>query len=181
MKNQFCIKKNEIKNSYDRIGMLPIQKIEDDHYVSEKQKYFLYFPLDWITTMAAGSGPKFCENCKKHGIVDDIFIGFCSDCAIYTYDNKRGHGFINGVEDLNMVEKETSASYTYLKYSKYAFPIDNINKKPLDLNKLLDKRKNSFHEISELISEKTRSKSSETSNDTRSTSVNSELSFRLSD
>jgi hypothetical protein len=59
--------------------------------------------------------------------------------------------------------------------------IDNINKKPLDLNKLLDKRKNSFHEISELISEKTRSKSSETSNDTRSTSVNSELSFRLSD
>lgn len=161
--------------------MMPIQRIEDDYYVYEKQKFFIYFPLDWITTMAQGSGPKHCENCKKHGIVDDIFIGFCSDCAIYIYDNQRGHGFINGVEELNMAEKTTSASYTYLKYSKYAFPIDNINKQPLDLNKLLDKRKNSFHEISELISEKTRSKSSETSTGSRGTSVNSELSLRLSD
>lgn len=162
--------------------MTSIQKIEDDYYVCEKQKYFIYFPLDWITTMTPGTGPKHCENCKKHGMVNDIFIGFCSDCAIYIYDNQRGHGFIDGVEDLNIEEKATSASYTYLKYSKYAFPIDNINKPPIDLNNL-SKRKNSYSEFSDMIREMTRSKSSETSSGTISsmaTSVNSELSFRLS-
>jgi len=155
---------------------MPVERIEHDHYVCEKQKYFLNFPFEWAITMAPGSGPKFCENCKKHGIVDDIFIGYCSDCAIYMYDNKRGHGFINGKEDINIMEKETSASYTYLKYTKHAFPLYNINKPPIEIRQI----KNSFSEISIIISEKTRSKSSETSNDSRSTSVNSELSFRLS-
>ena len=155
---------------------MPIQRIEDDHYVFEKQKYFLCFPFEWITTMAPGSGPKSCESCRKHGIIDDIFIGFCSDCAIYIYDNQRGHGFINGKEDINIVEKEKSASYTYLKYTKYAFPLYNINEPPINLHK----RKNSFGEIPDIIIDKTRSKSSETSSGSAGTSVNSEISFRLS-
>jgi hypothetical protein len=96
-----------------------LSTIEDDYYVYDEQKYYLFFPYDWVQNMFPGTGPKMCEKCVLHGSKKGIFIGYCYDCANYVYDCKRGHGFENCLEDIDMVNKETSANYTYLKYTKH--------------------------------------------------------------
>ena len=144
--------------------------IEDDHYVYDKQKYYLFFPYDWVQNMFPGTGPKMCDKCLLHGSKKNIFIGYCYDCANYVYDCKRGHGFENGQEDVDMVNKETSANFTYLKYTKHM----NVANDPI--------MKNNNRSRSNSFSLKTISKESDDiieavrrSNST--TSTNSELSF----
>ena len=63
-----------------------LSTIEDDHYVYDKQKYYLFFPYDWVQNMFPGTGPKMCEKCVLHGSKNDIFIGYCYDSANYVYD-----------------------------------------------------------------------------------------------
>lgn len=108
------------------MSSLRISKIEDTYYVHEKTKYYLYFPYEWLTTMSPGTGPNQCQKCVTHGIVDDAFLGYCVDCANYMYDMKRGHGFVLGKEQLDPNHKETSALFTYLKYTRYYFEATNI-------------------------------------------------------
>jgi hypothetical protein len=97
---------------------IPIVKnIDSQTYTCENQKYFIYFPYEWVLNMQPGSGPKHCKNCKLHGIVDNMFLGYCMDCANYIYDFTRGHGFLWGIEQIDMNHKESSANFTYLKYT----------------------------------------------------------------
>ena len=146
-----------------------LSTIEDDHYVYDKQKYYLLFPYDWVQNMFPGTGPKMCEKCVLHGSKKGVFIGYCYDCANYVYDCKRGHGFENGKEDVDMVNKETSANFTYLKYTKHM----NIAYEPTA--NIGIQRSNSFSlktiskESDEMIEAVRRSNSL--------TSTNSELSF----
>ena len=42
------------------------------------------------------------------------------------YDMKRGHGFVFGKEQVDPEDKNTSALYTYLKYTRYYFEATNI-------------------------------------------------------
>jgi len=147
-----------------------LSTIEDDYYVYDKQKYYLFFPYDWVQNMFPGTGPKMCEKCVLHGSKKSIFIGYCYDCANYVYDCKRGHGFENYLEDIDMVNKETSANYTYLKYTKHM----NVANDPVMKNNNRS-RSNSFSfktiskESDEIIEAVRRSNST--------TSTNSELSF----
>ena len=146
-----------------------LSTIEDDYYVYDEQKYYLFFPYDWVQNMFPGTGPKMCEKCVLHGSKKGIFIGYCYDCANYVYDCKRGHGFENCLEDIDMVNKETSANYTYLKYTKHM----NVANDP-NVNIGIT-RSNSFSlktiskESDEIIEAVRRSNST--------TSTNSELSF----
>jgi hypothetical protein len=146
-----------------------LSTIEDDYYVYDEQKYYLFFPYDWVQNMFPGTGPKMCEKCVLHGSKKGIFIGYCYDCANYVYDCKRGHGFENCLEDIDMVNKETSANYTYLKYTKHM----NVANDPT-VNIGIS-RSNSFSlktiskESDEMIEAVRRSNST--------TSTNSELSF----
>jgi hypothetical protein len=146
-----------------------LSTIEDDHYVYDKQKYYLFFPYDWVQNMFPGTGPNMCEKCVLHGSKKGVFIGYCYDCANYVYDCKRGHGFENGQEDVDMVNKETSANFTYLKYTKHM----NIAYEPTA--NIGIQRSNSFSlktiskESDEMIEAVRRSNSL--------TSTNSELSF----
>ena len=88
----------------------------------------------------------------------------------YVYDCKRGHGFENCIEDIDMVNKETSANFTYLKYTKHM----NLANDPVMQNNNRS-RSNSFSlktiskESDEIIEAVRRSNSI--------TSTNSELSF----
>ena len=147
-----------------------LSTIEDDYYVYDEQKYYLFFPYDWVQNMFPGTGPKMCEKCVLHGSKKGIFIGYCYDCANYVYDLKRGHGFENYLEDIDMVNKETSANYTYLKYTKHM----NVANDPVMKNNNRS-RSNSFSfktiskESDEMIEAVRRSNST--------TSTNSELSF----
>lgn len=144
--------------------------IEDDYYMYDKQKYYIFFPYEWAQNMFPGTGPNMCDKCVLHGSKKNIFIGYCYDCANYIYDCKRGHGLINGLEDIDMVNKETSANFTYLKYTKHM----NVSNDTVMKNNNRS-RSNSFSlktiskESDEIIEAVRRSNST--------TSTNSELSF----
>ena len=46
-----------------------------------------------------GTGPEECLNCAYFGCIDDVFIGYCANCAINIYEGSRGRGFIEvGIE-----------------------------------------------------------------------------------
>jgi len=88
----------------------------DNVYSYDGDKYCIYFPYDWVLNAKFGTGPKDCNYCNEYGKLNGVFIGYCEDCAIYSYDYERGHGFINGVESIDFEKKETSATNTYLKH-----------------------------------------------------------------
>jgi len=58
-------------------------------YIKDGVKYILYFPEEWFPHID-NSGPIHCDQCKITGMVNDIFVFYCSDCLINVYNNKRG-------------------------------------------------------------------------------------------
>lgn len=85
-----CIDANEI----DRImSMASISLTESYGIIYQGYQYYNTFPINWIATQDARTGPNYCEKCRTHGMVNGIFIGYCKDCATNVYHNKRGNGF----------------------------------------------------------------------------------------
>ena len=60
-------------------------------YIKDGIKYILYFPEEWFPHID-NSGPIHCEQCKNTGMVNDIFIFYCSDCLLNVYNNKSYYG-----------------------------------------------------------------------------------------
>ena len=58
-------------------------------YINDGIKYILYFPEEWFPHID-NSGPIHCDQCKKTGMVNDIFLFYCSECLLNVYNNKRG-------------------------------------------------------------------------------------------
>ena len=88
----------------------------DNIYSYDGHKYCIYFPYNWVLNTKCGTGPKECDYCNEYGKLNGVFIGYCEDCATYAYDYERGHGFINGIERIDIEKKDTAASNTYLKH-----------------------------------------------------------------
>jgi hypothetical protein len=62
--------------------------IGDDGY-----NYVDTFDKKWITQHNLYlSGPKYCNNCKMDGMIENVFIGYCMDCAIIIFCGERGQG-----------------------------------------------------------------------------------------
>ena len=87
-------------------------------------KYINTFPDEWIYNNIYGTGPCQCINCKNYGCIDDVFIGYCSNCCQYIYNFQRGDGFENYVSELilenigpfcNYVEREKFNIIKYLE------------------------------------------------------------------
>tara|TARA_B100001540_G_C15644861_1_gene568330 strand:+ start:440 stop:883 length:444 start_codon:yes stop_codon:yes gene_type:complete len=57
------------------------------------QKYIVSFPNTWIKSENISAGPINCSNCELHGCVNDIFIGYCLNCATHIYKGERGNGY----------------------------------------------------------------------------------------
>ena len=88
----------------------------EDNYTIQEITYSKYFPPGWSTSHLDGTGPHECDNCLNYGSINEVFLGYCMNCARYDYDCKRGHGFCNGCEDIIEEDFENSATHTYLKY-----------------------------------------------------------------
>jgi hypothetical protein len=58
-------------------------------YIKDGIKYIIYFPEEWFPHID-NSGPIKCEQCKMMGMVNDIFVFYCSECLLNVYNNKRG-------------------------------------------------------------------------------------------
>jgi hypothetical protein len=55
--------------------------------------YINGFPLYWAMTHIPGTGPTNCQHCRHYGMVDNIFVGYCSNCCnIYNNNEPRGDG-----------------------------------------------------------------------------------------
>jgi hypothetical protein len=95
---------------------------EEPQYFEDKYNYDYYcyhknFPVDWAVCHKEGTGPAQCSNCFHFGSINGVFIGYCANCAEYTYGGERGRGFIDvGVEySKPSVLCFESAFETYLK------------------------------------------------------------------
>jgi hypothetical protein len=86
--------------------------------------YYWYhekFPKEWALSHKEGTGPSQCENCADHGCINEVFVGYCANCAQYIYDGERGIGFLCAFQglELNSGEDDSllgrSALETYLK------------------------------------------------------------------
>jgi len=58
-------------------------------YIKDGVKYIHHFPEEWFPHID-NSGPIHCEQCKNTGMVNDIFVFYCSECLLNVYNNKRG-------------------------------------------------------------------------------------------
>jgi hypothetical protein len=79
--------------------------------------YHPKFPEEWAENHEDSTGPEQCLNCAMYGTINNIFIGYCANCAHYTYNGIRGRGFIdNGIEndEIEVMDYE-SVFDTYLK------------------------------------------------------------------
>ena len=63
------------------------------HKTVGSYKYFKSFPDSWIDEESLNNiGPRYCSNCKYYGSINDIFIGYCLNCANHVLKGKRGSG-----------------------------------------------------------------------------------------
>lgn len=70
-----------------------------DKYLLDGVWYHHRFPMAWAIDHWETTGPVDCNNCAVFGYVNDIFIGYCANCADYVYEGERGRGFMGeGVE-----------------------------------------------------------------------------------
>jgi hypothetical protein len=62
--------------------------------------YIDTFPEEWAKSHLPETGPVECMNCQTYGVIEDVFYGYCANCADYCYSGSRGKGYIdNGVLD----------------------------------------------------------------------------------
>lgn len=64
----------------------------DNYYMIGYYKYDKSFPQEWALSHLPGTGPEECNNCAEYGAKDDVFVGYCANCAIYDYNSERGEG-----------------------------------------------------------------------------------------
>lgn len=106
--------------------------IGDDGY-----KYVDTFNKRWISQHRLYlSGPNYCKSCKSDGMFDDVFIGYCIDCAIIIFCGERGQGFKH---------KYTLNEWRYwLKLPDYLNQYENILIRYLYDNRLYDDKNNNI-------------------------------------
>jgi len=63
-----------------------------DYYMIGPYKYSNNFPKEWAQSSLPGSGPEQCWNCLEYGTKDNVFYGYCLNCAQDLYKGKRGKG-----------------------------------------------------------------------------------------
>ena len=84
--------------------------IGGQYYILEGQKFDINFPIKWAVENLNENdendetiyvGPFHCMNCAIVGAINNVFVGYCSNCALYKYNYSRGNGFnAVGVEQI---------------------------------------------------------------------------------
>ena len=102
------------------------QGAQGKFYLVNNQKYHIRFPMDWahnhITFRYEGedewhaSGPEQCMNCKVHGSIRGVFVGYCCNCLQNYADSKqpRGGWIIIGLCIERLKNEEIWAQYPYM-------------------------------------------------------------------
>ena len=80
------------------------------YYILVGHRFDINFPIKWAVENLneyheendlVGNGPVHCTNCATFGVINNIFVGYCSNCALHKYNYSRGNGFnAVGVEQI---------------------------------------------------------------------------------
>ena len=80
------------------------------YYILGGNRFDINFPIKWAVenlneydgeTALLRHGPVHCTNCATFGVINNIFVGYCSNCALHKYNYSRGNGFnAVGVEQI---------------------------------------------------------------------------------
>ena len=104
--------------------------IGGQYYILEGQKFDINFPIKWAVENLNENdendeniyvGPFHCMNCAIVGAINNVFVGYCSNCALYKYNYLRGNGFNDiGVEQIadhwgEELNPQNSIWNTYMK------------------------------------------------------------------
>lgn len=88
-------------------------------YSDDELEWFYHekFPKEWALSHEPTTGPDQCKNCASYGCIDNAFIGYCANCAIYVYKGSRGRGFIDkGKENESDIAMQFPSAFdTYLR------------------------------------------------------------------
>ena len=80
------------------------------YYILGGHRFDINFPIKWAVENLneydgendlLRHGPVHCTNCATFGVINNVFVGYCSNCALYKYNYSRGNGFnAIGVEQI---------------------------------------------------------------------------------
>ena len=122
-------------NSY--ITSLPLfQGAQGSYYLVNGYKYHPCFPVHWAMNHKtfyhgkheARSGPIDCPNCRTHGSIRGVFVGYCSNC-LKDYLNAgiwRGVAVVRGQGASGLQNLTLWMQYPYM----YGIDMDEIGDKP---------------------------------------------------
>jgi hypothetical protein len=101
------------------------------YYILGGHRFDINFPIKWAVEnlnkynvnelVDQGEGPIHCTNCATYGAINNVFVGYCSNCALHKYNYSRGNGFnAVGVEQLvdhldQELNPQNSIWNTYMK------------------------------------------------------------------
>lgn len=85
---------------------------ESDTYFIGGINYHARFPREWAENHIEDTGPEQCANCEHFGSLNEVFIGYCGNCADYVYGGERGRGIMKGGIEFN--SRGQSIYETYL-------------------------------------------------------------------
>ena len=92
--------------------------IHSGYYFVGNHRYHEDFPVEWARNHADGTGPEQCDYCADFGVLDGVFYGYCSNCAINVYHGEAGRGFIERGREASLEELDAwfpSMFDTYLE------------------------------------------------------------------
>tara|TARA_B100000085_G_C18450711_1_gene474738 strand:- start:566 stop:970 length:405 start_codon:yes stop_codon:yes gene_type:complete len=64
-----------------------------DFYTYNNIRYHLTFSPKWAMCHIPSTGPRECFNCITYGMKNNVFYGYCLNCATVIYNLQRGYGF----------------------------------------------------------------------------------------
>ena len=105
------------------------QGAQSKFYIVDGEKYHIRFPMEWahnhfeftIDGYVMGTGPKECGNCKVHGGIRGVFVGYCANCLSY-YSNHtsdpRGECVMDAISIELMSDEYMRRVYPYMYGTK---------------------------------------------------------------
>jgi len=78
--------------------------IHGGYYFVGNHRYYEDFPVEWARNHVDGTGPEQCDTCAEFGVLDGVFYGYCSNCAINVYHGEAGRGFIDYGREASLEE-----------------------------------------------------------------------------
>ena len=123
------------------VNSIPIfQGVQGKYYIVDGFKYDIHFPLAWAldhrfpSSLYYGGGPKLCANCFEFGSIDNVFVGYCSNC-LGDFCGTRGKMEIcPGTSIMDIPECEVWVKYPYMS----GWRVDWIGDKNIEKNEDAD-------------------------------------------